>query len=239
MKALLIARRELLAYLRSPLGAIVVAAALLIEGLWFYATALSAKLLSADVLREFFNTVSGGTLLAAPILTMRLVAEERQTGTITLLNTAPIRDRDIVIGKFISAYVVFAVMTLLTFYMPALVAVHGKISLGHVLVGYLGILLLGAAVLAIGIFGSSLARSQVVGLIIAAAIEAPLVVLWMVARAVDPPINEFLSSLALHHQNFAPFMVGVLQLQSVIYYIAVTYFFLLAATKTLEARRWR
>lgn len=237
--ALLIARRELGAYLRSPLGAIVVGGALLIDGIYFYWKGLTEKLLSAQVLSEFFYGASGTTMIAGIILAMRLLAEERQTGTITLLNTSPVRDVEIVLGKFISAFGVLALLTLLTLYMPLLIFVNGKVSVGHIVVGYAGLLLLGAASLAIGLFGSALARSQVVAAIISALILAPLVLLWALAKAVDPPLNTFLSALSIHHENFRPFMSGVLELDGVIYYLAVTYFFLLAATKTLEVRRWR
>ena len=96
--ALLIARRDAYAYLRSPLGAAVIAAVLLGEGLYFYWSGLTERRVSAEVLQDFFNIASGGILLATPVLSMRLVAEERQTGTMTLLNTAPVRDRDIVLG---------------------------------------------------------------------------------------------------------------------------------------------
>ncbi|HEX7670153.1 MAG TPA: hypothetical protein VF395_11240, partial [Polyangiaceae bacterium] len=62
---------------------------------------------------------------------------------------------------------------------------------------------------------------------------------WMLASAVEPPLNEFLSAMAFHHQNFMPFQKGILELKGVAYYLVVTYFFLLSATKILEARRWR
>jgi len=238
-KALLIAGRELRAYFRSPLGAIVLAAALLIDGLYFYWKGLTEKLLSAQVLTEFFFVGSGTTMIAAIVLAMRLLAEERQTGTITLLNTSPIRDVEIVAGKYLAALSVMALMTLLTIYMPLLIFVNGKVSVGHIVVGYAGLLLLGSASLSIGLFASALARSQVVAAILGAVIIAPMILLWAVAKAVDPPLNTFLSAMALHHENFRPFMNGILQLNGVVYYVMVTFFFLLAATKTLEARRWR
>jgi ABC-2 type transport system permease protein len=191
------------------------------------------------VLTEFFFAASGTTMIAGIVLSMRLLAEERQTGTITLLNTSPIRDVEIVAGKFLAALAVMAMMTLLTIYMPLLIFVNGKVSVGHIVVGYSGLLLLGAASLSIGLFASALARSQVVAAILGAVIIAPLILIWVVAKAVDPPLNTFLSALALHHENFRPFMNGILQLNGVVYYVMVTFFFLLAATKTLEARRWR
>jgi ABC-2 type transport system permease protein len=134
---------------------------------------------------------------------------------------------------------VLSLLTVLTAYMPALVFVKGNVSIGHILVGYLGLFLLGSASIAIGLFGSAIARSQIVAMIVGAAILTPLVLLWALARAVDPPLNRYLSALALHHDNFRPFMLGRLDFGAVVYYLVITYFFLLAATKVLEARRWR
>ncbi|HET7541543.1 MAG TPA: ABC transporter permease [Polyangiaceae bacterium] len=239
MRALIIARRELYAYLRSPLGSSIIAAALLLDGILFYFESLDTKRLSADLLRQFFNDSSAATMIAGVVLSIRLLAEERQSGTITLLNTAPIRDREIVLGKFLSSFGMLTLMNLLTAYMPLMVYIRGKVSVGHILVGYLGMILLGAAVTAIGLFASSLARSQVVAAILGAAMVGSMILLWVVARAVNPPFNTFFSGLALHHENYRPFMVGTLAFDRVAYYLMVTYFFLLCATKVLEARRWR
>jgi ABC-2 type transport system permease protein len=117
--------------------------------------------------------------------------------------------------------------------------VNGKIALGHILVGYLGLVLLGAASVSIGLFGSALAKTQVLAAITGAGILVTLLLLWLVGRVADPPLNTFLAGLALHNERQSPFMRGLFELDHVVYYIAVTYFFLLAATKTLEARRWR
>lgn len=238
-KALLIARREMGAYARSPLGSVIIAGALLIDGILFYYWGLSQKMLSAEVLSEFFYAASGITMAASIILSMRLIAEERQTHTFTLLNTAPVRDWEIVLGKYLSALGMLGILTVLTLYMPALIFVNGKVSIGHIAVGYAGLLLIGSATISIGLFASALTRSQVVAAIVGAAILTALILLWMLASAVDPPLNDFLAGLAFHHQNFMPFQKGILELKGVAYYSAVTYFFLLAATKILEARRWR
>jgi ABC-2 type transport system permease protein len=238
--ALLIAGRELRAYLRSPFGYIVGAAMLLIDGLLFQGYALGAGArLSADVLRDFFYFASGTTMVASILLSMRLLAEERQTGTLVLLNTAPLQDSAIVAGKFLSAFAFVVLLTALTLYMPLLVLVNGKVSLGHIAVGYLGLILLGAASVAIGLFGSALARSQVLAAILGAGLLVTMLLLWLVARVTDPPLNSFLAALALHNERQNAFMQGLLRLENVVYYVAVTAFFLLAATKTLEARRWR
>ncbi len=238
-KALLIARRELSAYTRSPLGSVIVAGALLIDGILFYYYGLSEKMLSAEALAQFFWVASGVTMVSSLFLSMRLISEERQTHTFTLLNTAPISDWEIVLGKYLSAFGMLALLTVLTLYMPALLFVRGKVSYGHIAVGYSGLLLLGSATVAIGLFASSLTRSQVVSVIVGGAILASLILFWMLATVVDPPLNDLFAAMAFHHQNFMPFQKGILELKGVAYYLGITYFFLLAATKILEARRWR
>ncbi|MCL2823108.1 MAG: ABC transporter permease [Polyangiaceae bacterium] len=238
--ALLIASRELKGFLRSPLAYVVIAIMLLVDGLLYYGTSLGGEArVSADVLFNFFYFSSGTTMAAAILLSMRLFAEEKQTGTFTLLNTAPVRETSIVAGKFISAYVLVAGLTLLTVYLPLLIFINGRVSVGHIVVGYLGLLLLGAAATAIGTFGSVLVKSQTVAAVVSAVILVSMLVLWMVAKETDPPINEFLVGLSLHDIRFRPFMQGQLELQNCVYYLAVTFFFLVATTKTLEARRWR
>jgi len=239
-RVLLVTRRELSAYLRSPLGYMVAAAALLIEGLIYMGFLGSGPRLSADVLRWFFDVASWTTMIISLILSMRLVAGEREHGTLVLLRTAPIHDGEIIAGKFLAALALLAIITLLTVHMPLLIFVNGKVSVGHIAVGYAGVLLLGAASLAVGLFASALAGSQIVAVILGAVILGTMLVLWQVARVTEPPINTFLSSLALiYPTNQAGFMKGVLRLENVLYYVAVTYFFLLAATHALKARRWR
>ena len=236
---LLIARRELAGYFRSPLGSVIIAVALLLNGILFYVEAISKQLLSGEALAQFFYNASGVTAAAALLLSFRLIAEERQTKTFTLLNTSPVSDRHIVLGQFISAALMVGLLTVLSLYMPALLYFSGKISLGHIAVGYLGLFLIGAASCAIGLFASTLTRHQVVAVITGAVILAVMFILWMVARVADPPLSDFLSGLAFHHVNFRPFQLGILELRGVAYYLGVTYFFLLASIKVLEARRWR
>jgi len=236
---LLVAEREIGAYARSLLGWAIAAAALLVEGIYFSAFGLTGTRMSADVLREFFNGASGVTMIVAVLMSIPLLAGERERGTLVLLNTAPIKDVEIVAGKYLAAFVMISVVTLLSLYMPLLIFVNGKVSLGHIAVGYAGIMSLGSAALAIGIFASALSRSQVMAAILGGLLLAVMVTLWLLAKVADPPVAGFLSALALHHQRQFPFMTGVLKLENVVYYVAVTYFFLLAAVKTLEARRWR
>jgi len=238
----LIAGRDLKAHLRSPLGYLAAAAALLIDGIWFIAKALGspgAKRFSADVLFETFHGISGVTMIVGVALSMRLLAQEQEHGTLVLLKTAPLSDRDLVLGKFVSVMAVMVVITALTGYMPALIFIHGKVSVGHILVGYLGVLLLGAATVAVGLFASAIAKSQVIAAILGGALMGTMVLWWLLAKMTNPPVQDFLNALAIHHNHQLDFMKGVLRLEHVVYYLAVIAVFLLAATKTLEARRWR
>lgn len=233
-------RRELGAYLRSPLGWVIAAIALLLDGILFQAFAMgTGKKLSAVVLSEFFRYSTLPVAVAAIALAMRLVAEERQNGTLVLYTTAPVRDVEIVLGKFLSAYTFLVGITLLSIYMPLLIMVRGKISWAQVLVGYLGLSLWGAAMLSIGVFASSLTRQQIVAGIVGGAIAGAMVTFYFLAKVIDAPLKNVVASLDLYARHFPPFQSGVLHLAHVVFYLAVTYLFLLLAVKTLEAKRWQ
>ncbi|MFN7952474.1 MAG: ABC transporter permease subunit [bacterium] len=235
----LVLRRELVAFFASWTGYAIAAAVLVVDGLLFNGLALgSGKQLSAEVVRQFFYFSSGTTMITGILLSMRLVAEERGSGTIVLLRTSPLSSTEIVLGKFLSALAFLAFITLSTLYMPLLVMVHGKISPGHLAAGYGGLLLLGAASIAIGLFASTLARVQVVSAIVGGAILVGILVLWFVARKAEPPVSSILVALALYSTHFEPFMKGVVHLKDVVYYLSLTYFFLLLSARSLDAQRW-
>jgi ABC-2 type transport system permease protein len=236
----IIFRRELGAYLRSPFAWVIAAVLLLVDGILFQGYALQGEQLSAIVLERFFYFSSGVALAAGLLLSFRLISEERQTHSLVLLNTSPVRDTHIVLGKFFAALVFLGILLILSLYMPLLIKVHGKISSAQIFVGYFGLFLLGAAALAIGIFASALAKNQLVAGVTALAILFVMLLLYLFAKRLDGSVRDVLQQLDLwwiHFQN--GFMRGVLNLKDVIYYFAVTYFFLLLAVKTLEAKRWQ
>lgn len=237
----IIYRRELSSYLRSPVGYLIAAAMLLVCGILFQSQALGKEpKLSADVLSEFFRFCSGCTIGAAIALSIRLIAEERQQHTIVLLNTSPIRDVEIIMGKFLAAFTFLSIIVLASFYMPLLIKVNGKITMSQVLVGYLGLVLLGGAVLAIGIFASALTKQQLLAAAVGLVLTVVMVQLYPLGSKLDDPLRSVFQELDLWHVHFGlGFMKGILNLKDVVYYLAVIYFFLLIATKTLEAKRWR
>jgi ABC-2 type transport system permease protein len=236
----IIYRRELGRYLRSPIGWIIAAAALLVEGILFQSQALSGEQLSAMVLERYFYFASGIPTFCGVLLAFRLLAEERQNHSMVLLKTSPIRDTEIVLGKFFAALTFLTIIFVLSLYMPLLVKVNGKITLLQILVGYFGMFLLGSATLAIGIFASALTKHQIVAALLGAVFVLIMCMLFPLAKRLDSPVREVLEQVDLwwiHFQN--GFMRGIINLKDVVYYLAVTYFFLLLAVKTLEAKRWQ
>ena len=180
---LIIARRELAGYLFTPSGYMIIAATLLVQGLLFNTRAVgTGAKLSSHVLQAFLRDSSGTTTVAAVLLAMRLFAEERQSGTLTLLFTSPIRESQIVLGKFLSAFVVLSILTLLSLYLPALIFVNGKVSLGHIAGGYFGLLLVGASALSLGVLGSALAKNQLVAGVLSAVFIFVLFLAWALSR---------------------------------------------------------
>lgn len=237
--ALLIARRELGAYLRTMSGYVVIAGVLFADGLLFNAFAMGeASRLSAEILANFFYLSSGSTIVCAILLSMRLFAEERQNKTLVLLYSSPLADWEIVLGKYLSAVAFLALFLAATFHIPALVMAYGKVSLGHVAAGYLGLLLLGSATIAIGTFGSSLTSSQVLAAIGTALVVVALIVAHLLARVTEAPFKEVFQGLAFW-LHFLPFQQGTIPLRDVVYFALVTYLALFGAVRVLEARRWK
>ena len=240
MATSIIYRRELGGFPRSPFAWVIATLVLLADGIIFRAYVLPGERLSADVLERFFWASSGVVMFAGVLLSFRLIAEERTSHSMVLLNTSPVRDTEIIIGKFLAALTFLAILLVLTLYMPLLIKVRGKITSSQILVGYFGLLLLGSATLSIGLFASSMVRNQLLAAIIATVIVFLMVFLFQFAKTLEGNVRTVLQELDMwwiHFQN--GFMKGVLNLKDVVYYLAVTYFFLLLGVKTLEAKRWQ
>ena len=236
----IIYRREIGHYFRSPIGWVIAAAVLLVDGILFQAFALQGNQLSAIVLERYFYFASGIPTFAGVLLSFRLLSEERQNHSMTLLKTSPVRDSDVVVGKFLAALTFLGLVLVISIYMPILIKHAGKITWTQIFAGYLGLLLLGSATLAIGIFASALTKQQIVAALLGALFVAVLCFLFPLAKRLDPPVRDVLEQVDLwwiHFQN--GFMHGIINLKDVVYYVAMTYFFLLLATKTLEAKRWQ
>jgi ABC-2 type transport system permease protein len=239
MGALLIARRELTSYLLSATGWIILGTVLLAQGLLFNAVALAGDKKSFDVLQLFFYFSSGTTMFASVFISMRLFAEEKQLGTLVLLETSPVSEVQIVLGKFLGGWLFLCLLLGLSAYMPLLVLVNGKVTAGHLFAGYLGLALLGSACVAIGTFASSVAKNQVVAAVIAGGIIVALLLAWMLAKKVEGTLGDVVGYLDLFDKHYRSFSRGTVKLGSVVYYLSLTYAALLATTAVIGSRRWR
>jgi len=241
MNALLVARRDLGAYLGSMSAYVIIAALLLLNGLFFHAWALGSESArySHEVLEDFFYLNWGFAVATAVLLTMRSFADEAAQGTETLLRTSVVSDGAVVLGKWLAAMGMVSTFVVLTAYMPGLIFVNGKVSVTHVAVGYSGVLMAGMAASAIGVFCSALFRNQIASGIVAGVIAVYMSVLaWMVAEIVASPFSEVAAYTALFNQHFVPFMEGRFALSSVVYHLSLTGAFLMGATHVLHSRRW-
>ena len=237
---LFIILRELRHYFSTWNGYIIAALALLLEGLLFNAFAIgnTAKF-SADVMSDFFYLASGITMVAALFLAIRLFAEEKSNGTIMLLYTSSLTEREIVYGKFISVFVYLSIIHLLSLYMPILILVHGKISFGHLGVGYLALSLIGAATLAMTMCCSLLAPNQLLAGISAVCLLVFMLILWLLAKIVEEPFRTLFVHLAFHNEHFITLSRGVIHSKHIIYYASVLVFFLECTVKILQVKRWQ
>ena len=229
-----IALKELKSYLTSPMAYIVAGIFLALTGTFF---ALSNSTYSATSIDGFLNPGSMLLLLFSAVLTMRLIAEEKKLGTWELLLTAPVRDSEVVLGKFLASLAVLSGMLLLTLYYPLLLWVFGDPDGGPIFTSYVGLFLLGSAVLSVGLFASSVTSNQIVAAVVAGGILAALWFVGMAAGYAPEAVSEIISYLSLSG-HFPGFMRGIIDTRAIIYYLSVTALFLFLAIRSLETGRW-
>lgn len=232
---LTIARREIQAYFVSPIAYVVAAAFLAIMG-YFFAMILYYS--REATMRYTLGNMTTVLLFVAPILTMRLLAEEQRMGTIELLLTAPVKDWEVVLGKFLGSLTLYACMLGVSLYFPFVLSIVGNPDFGPIVSGYLGMLLLGGALLSLGVLTSSLTQNQIVSAVLGVVL---IVLLWLVGALGDvtgAPLSGVFQYLALS-EHFYDFFKGVIDTKDVLYYLSVIGAALFLATRVLETRRWR
>lgn len=235
-----ILRRDLGAQLGSPLGYVILTCALALHGVAFNTMVVgSGSMLSEEVLMRFFFWSGGINAAAAVFVAMRLIAEERQLGTLTLISTSTVRDYQLVLGKFLSGVAFLTLLTALTLYMPALILLNGKIAVAHLLAGYLGMMLFASSTLALCLVWSAIAPSQLVALVLGALTVVVFILFWFIAKTASPPFEDLIAYLSLHDKHFRPFMRGLVSTRDVVFYVSLIYVALVGATRIIEARRWQ
>jgi ABC-2 type transport system permease protein len=179
-------------------------------------------------------------LFAAPAITMRLLSEEQKSGTMELLMTLPLKDGEVVLGKFAASFVFYIVVTILTFMYPVALLRFGNPDIGPILTAYLGVILWGAALLAIGVLASALTENQIVAFMVAFGIILALFLTGLLASffTASPQLETVFNEVSLNsHLN--NFMTGLVTAADVLYYVLITAVALFAAARVLESRRWR
>ena len=227
-------RREIRSYFNSPVAYVVIVVFLAIVG-WYFSNNLF--LMNTASMRIVFELVPLVFLFFVPAVTMRLLAEEKKSGTLELLTTKPVRDVEIVLGKFLAAWTLLAATLAPTLVYLVTLMLLGTPDLGPVVTGYLGLMLTGGVYIAIGIFASSLTENQIVAfligmVIILAFFLADKVLLYM-PGAIAPTV-EYLG-IDYHFSNIAR---GVIDSRDIIYFGSVLGFALMTATASLERRKW-
>ena len=235
--ALAVARKEFKTFFQSPIAYIVIGVFLLVLG-WFYFSPLFLG--GTASLRSFFGLAPILFMVFAPAVTMRLLAEERKSGTLELLLSMPIKDWEVVIGKFTAALAMVAVALLWTLPYPISVSsltVKGvSFDWGPVLGGYFGLLLLASSFLALGLWASALSRNQIVGFIIGLLLCFSFYFVDKFAFFLPSSLGEVLQFLSVdyHFENIAR---GVFDTRDILYYLSLTAAGLMLTTRSLSAAR--
>ncbi len=247
-------KREVKAYFTLPIAYVMMGGLLFIVGLlywmsfsWFLRVSFESMRnpmmasdldISSMVVGATISTIGVVSVFTLPLLTMRLWAEEKRTGTLELLLTFPLRDSSIVLGKFFASLAVYIVLLMLSLLYPLLAGLYTRLDPGPILAGYLGTLLLGATLFAFGFLCSTWTENQIVACALA---WAGFLFFWLIGSAVDfagPDLGKFFAQLsfAKHHENFAK---GVIETQDVAYFVLFTVFCLFLTLRSIESTRWR
>jgi ABC-2 type transport system permease protein len=237
-RAPIIARRELSSYFCSPIAYVVMAVFLLACGFLFWDDFQPGQV---AVMRNLFDWMVWLLVWTIPMLSMGLLAQEWATGTIETLMTAPVNETDVVLGKFLGSFAFFAVVlspTLLYVIALAAFATPG-IDLGPILSGYLGIILVGGLFTSIGLFCSSLTRSQIVAAVASAAVLfAVTIAPWWASGKILPHFWQNVVDQTVF-RRYTDFSRGVIDTGNVVFFVAGTTVFLFLTIKILESRRWK
>ncbi len=227
-------KKELRSFFNSPVAYIVIVVYLIILG-WFFTSNLFIYNLST--LRTVFEMTPFLLLFFAPAITMRLLSEEKKSGTLEVLVTKPIEESDIIAGKFLSAWVLYFFTLLPTLCYYITISLIGELDTGSVIGGYLGLLLVGAVFIAVSVFGSSLTENQVVAFIISLFIVFILFMLDKILFYLPASIGIVLEYLSIDY-HFSNIARGVVDSRDIIYYASAIGLSLYVATVMLQRRRW-
>ena len=249
---LAIANKELRSYFASPIAYIVLGFFALLYG-FFYVTILSyfvqqsmqmnqfgpqSMNINQQMIRLLLQNVTVVLLFVLPMITMRTYSEEKRSGTIELLLTSPLTDFQIIMGKFLGALALYAVMLLITMVHIGLLFIYGKPEWKPIVSAYLGLLLMGGCFISAGLFISSLTKNQIVAVMATFALFLFLWVINWIGNFAGPQVEKITSYLSII-EHFDDFAKGVIDTTHVIYYLSFMTFGLFLTAKSVDSERWR
>lgn len=230
-----ISKREIRTYFNSPVAYIVATVFLLLSGYFFFSTLFIEK--QAEM-RGYFGLTPMLFTFIMPAITMRLLAEEKGTGTIEMLITMPVRDWEVVVGKFLGAMGLVTVVVGLTLVYAFTLNAIGPIDKGPTYGGYIGLLLMAGSYTAIGVMASSFTRNQIVAFILAFGLSFMLFIFGKILQIVPPALAPIISFLSMD-THFEAVTRGVIDSRDIVYYLSVITVSLVVATVSLESRKWK
>ena len=250
---LAIYKRDLKGYFFSPIAYVVIGLFLLVNGIFFYVLLSSFLEYSYAVMiqrqgypinvnllmiRPFFQNMSVIVLFVIPMITMRSFSEDKKSGTMELLLTSPVTNWQLILGKFLASFTLYFVMVMVTFLFMVFLLIWGNPSLVPILISYLGILLMGLVLVALGNFISSLTENQIVA---AVGTFGATMFLWVIGFAGDfagKVFGEIFKYLSIVN-HFDDFSKGVFDTNHLVYYLSLTFLMLFFTYQSIESSKWR
>jgi ABC-2 type transport system permease protein len=236
-RAVVIAKREMSSFFFSPIAYVSMTLFLFASGLIFWNDFQPGQ---PAALRNLFEWMVWLLVFITPVLCMGLLAQEWTSGTIETLMTAPVDESDVIVGKFLGSFAFFVVLLLPTLFYVLLLRIYSQPDFGPIFSGYLGILLVGALFISIGLFCSSLTRSHVIAAVMAVAILCAITILpWVVTSFASIPdwLRKVMDQTVF--RRYTDFSKGIVDFGNLVFFVATTMVFLFLTTKVLESRRWK
>ncbi len=249
-----ITKKELKSFLYSPIAYILTSFFLLVSGFFFYnilawANDQTMRMMQSGyginrininqmLFEPFFNNMTIILMFLLPMLTMRLFADEKKMRTEELLLTSPLRLSAIIIGKYLAALIIYAIILLLTATYTVFVFVFGNPELAPLLTAYLGLFLLGAVFIAIGLFASALTENQVIAAVIS---FSSIILIWVISWVGEsgPGAWRGILTYLSFFSHFKNMVSGVIDTQDIVYYLTFIFLGLYLTRSVFEFRKWR
>lgn len=229
-------KREFMVYFYSPMAYAIMAVFMLLSGFLFLSSLLVRQ--DAGIMREFLSSLSILTLIISPMITMRLFAEEKKSGTIEMLMTAPVRDAAIVLAKFTAAVFFYLLIISPTVSYIIILKVYGNPDFGSIISGYIGLICTTMVFFSVGICVSAVTNNQIVCAVVTFIILMALLMMDFLANYTSGTLRQILdyADFKTHMVSFAK---GLIDTRDIVFFLSTSAFFLFVTIKAVESRRWK